>query len=159
MVRTLFIIPVTLFTVFLGVSFANETELDNFFSELKKASNIKVAKIYERKIWKFWLSGGSSDEENKKMNKGVILMKQGKFENSLKIFVELTSLNPQWAEAWNKRATIKYFLGDFYGSIIDIQHTLLIEPRHFGALSGLTQINFYLGRYNDALNSLCYLKY
>ena len=51
-------------------------------------------------------------------------------------------------------ATIKYLQGDFYRSIIDIGLTLKLEPRHFGAISGLAQINFALGRYEEALKNI-----
>ena len=51
-------------------------------------------------------------------------------------FSELTRQVPQFAEGWNKRATVLYLLGRFHESSVDVERTLQLEPRHFGALSG-----------------------
>ena len=88
------------------------------------------------------------------MMKGVDLMQKGKLYDALKLFVNLSESDPNWAEPINKIATIRYLQGDLYGSIRDIQLTLELEPRHFGAIAGLAQINLALGRYTDALKNL-----
>jgi tetratricopeptide (TPR) repeat protein len=66
----------------------------------------------------------------------------------------LVMREPGFAEAWNKRATLRYLLGDDEGSIADIRHTLVLEPRHFGALSGLALIYARQERPAQALQSL-----
>ena len=138
----------------INLSHSNESELDNYFELLKKAPNSQSAKVYEKEIWNYWISNGSSDKSNEIMQQGMKLMNEGKLKSALRTFSDLSKEDPQWAETWNKVATIRYLLGDFYGSIRDIQSTLVLEPRHFGAIAGLTQINIALGRYKEALQSL-----
>ena len=53
---------------------------------------------------------------------------------------KLIVLQPDWAEAWNKRATVRYLMDDEQGSMADIARVLVLEPRHFGALSGMGMI-------------------
>ncbi len=142
---------------FLILPFLNNalsSELDNLFDQLKYAKNITLAKKYEDKIWEYWLSEGSSENHNIEMMRGVGLMQKGKLNDALRLFVNLSESDPNWAEPINKIATIKYLQGDLYGSIRDIQLTLKLEPRHFGAIAGLAQINLALGRYTDALKNL-----
>ena len=133
---------------------ALSSDLDNLFDQLKYAKSVSLAKVYEDKIWKFWLSDGSSENNNIEMMRGVDLMQKGKLDDALKLFLKLSESDPNWAEPINKIATIRYLQGDLYGSIRDIQLTLELEPRHFGAIAGLAQINLALGRYTDALKNL-----
>ena len=133
---------------------ALSSDLDNLFDQLKYAKSVSLAKVYEDKIWKFWLSDGSSENNNIEMMRGVDLMQKGKLDDALKLFLKLSESDPHWAEPINKIATIRYLQGDLYGSIRDIQLTLELEPRHFGAIAGLAQINLALGRYTDALKNL-----
>ncbi len=131
-------------------------EIDNLFISLKNANDASAAKKYEQKIWDHWLSSGSNKDNNILMIKGVKLMNIGKLDEALQLFIDLSKNDPNWAEPINKIATIRYLQGDFYGSIRDIQSTLKIEPRHFGAIAGLAQINLALGRYNESLKNLDY---
>ena len=58
----------------------------------------------------------------------------------------LVAKEPQWAEAWNQRATLRYVIGDFEGSLADIDRVLALEPKHFGALSGQAIILMHQGK-------------
>ena len=148
------ILILSLIIVFPLSNKALSSDLDNLFDQLKYAKSVSLAKVYEDKIWKFWLSDGSSENNNIEMMRGVDLMQKGKLDDALKLFLKLSESDPHWAEPINKIATIRYLQGDLYGSIRDIQLTLELEPRHFGAIAGLAQINLALGRYTDALKNL-----
>ena len=132
------------------------SELDTLFINLKNAQDPIIAKEFENQIWKFWINDSPKENNRLKMKKGISLMRKGKLDEALKIFTTLSILDPGWAEPLNKMATIRYLQGDFYGSARDIQFTLKLEPRHFGAISGLAQINLALGKYKDSLRNLDY---
>src|SRR5262249_19098858 len=72
-------------------------------------------------------------------------------ESAEKIFSEMVERKPKFAEGWNKRATVRYLARNYEGSLTDIDKTLALEPRHFGALSGLGMVNMALGRDEAAL--------
>ena len=149
-----------LFFIIISISFphkAYSSELDNLFLKLKLSDNAVLARNYESKIWKIWLNSGSSDASNNQMQIGLKLMENGQLVHAQKVFEEISIKDPNWAESYNKIATIKFLKGDYSGSINDIQKTLKLEPRHFGALSGLVQINIILKNYEQALKNLEYV--
>ena len=69
------------------------------------------------------------------------------------IFTEVINLDQSWAEAWNKRATVLYMLGEFQKSQDDIDQVLALEQRHFGALAGQGLVNIQLKNYEKAIRS------
>ena len=148
------------FFIIIPISFphkAYSSELDNLFLKLKLSDNAVLARNYESKIWKIWLNSGSNDASNNQMQIGLKLMENGQLVHAQKVFEELSIKDPNWAESYNKIATIKFLKGDYSGSINDIQKTLKLEPRHFGAISGLVQINIILKNYEQALKNLEYV--
>ena len=107
----------------------------------------------DRRIWLLWLH---SDDKavNRLMAQGVIAMRRGAFERAFERFDEITRRAPDFAEGWNKRATVLYMMGRHRESVADVQHVLNLEPRHYGALSGLGVILVTLGREEAALEWL-----
>ena len=79
-------------------------------------------------------------------------MEEGKLQTSIEMFTKVIKKNPLFAEAWNKRATVYYLLGDFDSSVLDINETLKREPRHFGAMDGLSLIFIHLHEYKKAID-------
>ena len=155
LIRSIFV-----FFIMIPISFphkAYSSELDNLFLKLKLSDDAVLARNYESKIWKIWLNSGSSDASNNQMQIGLKLMENGQLVHAQKVFEEISIKDPNWAESYNKIATVKFLKGDYSGSINDIQKTLKLEPRHFGAISGLVQINIILKNYEQALKNLEYV--
>jgi len=125
--------------------------LNALFNRLKLTKNPNEALGIEQTIWGIWTFRGET-EIDKAMAYGIRAMNEGALENSLEIFNKIISRAPDFAEGWNKRATVFYMLGRFDASVNDIQRTLILEPRHFGALSGMGLI------YNATGNSKAALK-
>ena len=139
-------------------SLANERDnkLNYLFDKLKNASKTEALEI-ENEIWSIWSVHPSNNRRGYRLtemlSKGDYLLKNGRLENALEIFTVIIAADPNWSEGWNKRATVLYLLGKYEESIRDIQKTLVLEERHFGALSGLGLIQIELQNYNLALES------
>ena len=80
-------------------------------------------------------------------------MQEQTLSAAIKIFTDLIEVDPTWAEAWNKRATALYLIGDYEGSQKDIVKVLKLEERHFGALAGQGLVNIKLENYEKAIES------
>ena len=80
-------------------------------------------------------------------------MQEQTLSAAIKIFTDLVEVDPTWAEAWNKRATALYLIGDYEGSQKDIVKVLKLEERHFGALAGQGLVNIKLENYEKAIES------
>ena len=134
--------------------FANErdVELDNLFSELKK-NNPAVSKNIEQKIWTLWSTHPSDEKLTSILNEGSRLMQDKDLFRAILVFTEVIEMDPTWAEAWNKRATVYYMIGEFEKSQNDIDKVLNLEKRHFGALAGQGLVNIQLKNYEKAILS------
>jgi tetratricopeptide (TPR) repeat protein len=97
----------------------------------------------------------TSKEEtvNLLMIRGVDALSADDLKTAFKVFTEMVEIAPDFAEGWNKRATVLYMLGAYPESIADIDRTLELEPRHFGALSGLGLCNAELEHDEAALDA------
>lgn len=118
---------------------ADQTDprLDEMFDVLQSGElSFGEAKALEQRIWGLWLEPGSGSAEVL-LKDGMSAMSDRDLQRAEESFTALVELAPDFAEGWNKRATIRYYGGDYAGSIEDIKRTLTLEPRHFGAMSGL----------------------
>lgn len=117
---------------------ADQTDprLDSLFVRLKAAVSADEARWLEDAIWQLW-SEPKTAGGRVLMRDGLAAMEAELYDAALESFDALVAIEPDFAEAWNRRATARYLAGDFNGSVADIQHVLALEPRHFGALSGL----------------------
>jgi tetratricopeptide (TPR) repeat protein len=84
------------------------------------------------------------------MMRGIAEMGQQELESAMATFTRLIEVAPDLSEAWNKRATVHWLLGNFRASIADICETVKREPRHFGAYSGLGMIRAQMGEHAHA---------
>lgn len=129
-----------------------DPRLDDLFEELEDAHEDRQASLVEGEIWRIWIDAGDPALDQL-MSQGIGAMEQGRFDAALAVFDRLVEQAPAFAEAWNKRATVHYLLGNYEASVADIQKTLELEPRHFGALAGLGLIYDALGEPEAALRS------
>ena len=147
-----------IFFVFLFSSWSfaqNEitSELDELFEKLKKTNNPMKAKKIEGKIWKLWTTHPSEDSLTNLLAKGSEYMAQNQLTSAHNVFSKAIELDPNWAEAWNKRATVLYLMGNLELSQSDIDMVLKLEKRHFGALSGQGLVQTAMKNYQKAIDS------
>ena len=124
-----------------------DARLDGLFAKLKAAPDVTQARDIERQIWIIWMDSGRKDV-NQLMSSGVQELVHHRLDAALKTFDQVVEMAPDFAEGWNKRATVEYLQDDLDDSVRDIRRTLALEPRHFGALSGMGLI--FLERGDDA---------
>jgi len=129
----------------------NDAQLDTLFRDLASAENESSARKVIWQIWEVWISGSENDISRVMMDHGVTLMQAGNYKGAERIFTQLIRREPDYMEAWNKRATVRYMLRNLTGSEEDIAEVLAREPRHFGALSGLAMIHLQRGEIDEAL--------
>ena len=154
MKRIKFLIIIILNIVFFSNTFADERnqQLDGLFKELKTGEMLSNLTI-EQKIWKIWSTHPKDENLTKLLQNGSDLVSKKKFFESIDIFTKVINFDPSWAEAWNKRATVFYLIGEFQKSQNDIDKVLELEERHFGALAGQGLVNIQLKNYEKAIMS------
>ena len=133
---------------------ANERDdqLDKLFNELKK--NISSSSsIIANQIWTLWSTHPTDQKLTSMLDEGSRLVQDQKLNRAIKVFTEVIEMDPSWAEAWNKRATVFYIIGEFQKSQDDIDKVLELEKRHFGALAGQGLVNIQLKNYEKAVLS------
>ncbi len=148
-------IPILLvYFFFISSSLAEnrEIQLNRLFNELK-TNNVSKSYIIEQKIWKLWSEHPTNQNLTIKLEKGSEFVRNQKLSKAIEIFSEVIDLDPDWAEAWNKRATVLYMLGNYQKSQEDIDKVLNLEKRHFGALAGQGLVNIQLKNYEKAIES------
>jgi len=128
---------------------AQEATVDELFEQLKSADPSEAARI-EREIWSEWSRSGSAAMDLL-LKRGRDAMEVGDTQAALDHFSALIDHSPDFAEAYNARAMVFYGEGDYGQAMADIRDALRLNPRHFGALSGLALILQELGREEQAL--------
>ena len=110
--------------------------LDELFERLAKAQDEVEAKGLTGAIERVWMHSGS-DTADLLMGRAMQALQRKDYTLCQDLLGSIVEIEPQWAEAWNKRATVRYMADDALGAMQDIAHVLSLEPRHFGALSGM----------------------
>ena len=103
----------------------------------------------EAALWAMWCRSGRP-EHDALLAEGLTAMERRDFAGAVAILTRLVDAAPDWAEAWNKRATARYLAHDFAGAIRDCEATLARKPQHFGALSGQGLCHLALEQYAPA---------
>ncbi|MEX2630719.1 MAG: tetratricopeptide repeat protein [Tistlia sp.] len=112
-----------------------DSRLGDLFRELRGAADPVMASRPQNAIWSIWIETEDA-EAQALMAAGIAALEARDFKRALAVYDLLVAQHPGYAEAWNKRATVHYLVGDYAASLADIERTLALEPRHFGALSG-----------------------
>ena len=129
-----------------------DVELDKLFLELKK--NIpSLSSGIAQQIWMLWSTHPTDQKLTSILDEGSRLVQDQQLNRAIDVFTEAIELDPTWAEAWNKRATVFYMVGEFQKSQDDIDKVLELENRHFGALAGQGMVNIQLRNYEKAILS------
>jgi tetratricopeptide (TPR) repeat protein len=126
--------------------------LDQLFAELKRERNDRAAERIAGRIWNEWNQSGSASIDLM-MQWAQKATEDQKFDVALDFLDQVVTLQPDYAEGWNRRATVHFLMKNYGKSMADIDRTLQLEPRHFGALSGLAQIMAETGHKQSALEA------
>lgn len=137
MMRLLVLLCTVLVAIALPASAKQDDDrLEPLFEQLLTVDDKAVIVATERQIWGIWHESGS-DTIDLLMQSGIHAMNRGDHAEAVEQFTAVVEIAPKFAEGWNKRATAHYLAGNYDASVADIARTLELEPRHFGALSGL----------------------
>jgi tetratricopeptide (TPR) repeat protein len=113
-------------------------------------SDPRVRLAAQASIWQIWNRSGDP-EIDKLFAQGVQQMQAAALDDALTTFNEIVSRKPDFAEGWNKRATIYFLRGQYEKSLADCDEVFKRNAQHFGALSGAGQIHLQLGNPRRAL--------
>ena len=124
-----------------GVGFGDQTDsrLDGLFQVLKSSGDELTLLETESAIWEIWYQSGNA-EVDEKMQNAAELERGGELAAAEIVYTDVIKALPRFSEGWNRRATVRYYMNDYEGSLQDIEQTLRLEPRHFGAIWGLGMI-------------------
>ena len=127
-----------------------DSRLPNLFDKLYFSENDQKINIITKKIWDIW-----NETNNIKIDadfyRGMESLRTRDLIMSIVYFTRVIEKKPDFAEGWNKRATVYFMMGKFDKSMLDIKQTLKLEPRHFGALDGMGLIFMHLEQYSEAI--------
>jgi tetratricopeptide (TPR) repeat protein len=132
---------------------ADRAAIDKLFAELRVAPDAETAQAIDAQIWAYWTTPSDPILAGR-MHEVLTARGMGDAAGAMRLLDKLVVDYPDYAEAWNQRATIYYTLGDFDASIADCAKVLAIEPRHFGALSGRALMYLQLGKRALALKDM-----
>ena len=147
-----FIILIFILTVSLKLhADQNDQRLNYLFDKLAITKDQQEIETLTNQIWKIW-----HEIDDPKMTRafetGVQMMNLGFHSRAIDYFDKVIMEIPNFAEAWNKRATAHFMMGNFDLSMRDISKTLELEPRHFGALDGMGLIFIHLDQPEKAID-------
>ena len=124
--------------------------LDELFGDLARTPPPRPANELEQLIWALWI-GHEDRALAQRMLRATKLIGTRRADEAVALLDQMIAADPDWAEAWNKRATAHYLRGDDAAALADIERTLALEPRHFGAVCGFAQIALRRGQHAPAL--------
>ena len=133
----------------MGERRAGPSRLDDLFVLLRTGEPNERESVEDR-IWSEWCAH-AEEEAVSIMQAATTALEEQKGSDAARLMNQMVDRWPDWPEAWNKRATLRFAADQHAGSLADIARTLTLEPRHFGALGGFGQICLHAGDYESAL--------
>ena len=120
---------------------ADQTDqrLDGLFQTLQDTQDADELIEVEASIWEIWYQSGIAEIDEMMLEAGE-LVGSGELATAEAIYASIIEQAPTFSEGWNRRATVRFYQRDYNGSLEDIEETLKLEPRHFGAIWGLGMI-------------------
>jgi tetratricopeptide (TPR) repeat protein len=125
-------------------------KLDELFATLKRSKSEAIASDIANNIREEWIASGSATVDLL-MQWSLQAMNRGDNGAALDFLDQVVVLKPDFAEGWNRRATLHFAMNNYSKSMVDIEKTLELEPRHFGALAGMGMIFLTLDQKEQAL--------
>lgn len=132
-------------------------QIDSLFMHLTTLEGRREINRVSARINYLWMQSGIQ-QVNSMMKLGVEAMEMENYEVAIMAFNEVIKVMPDYSEAWNKRATVWYAIGKYDYALSDIERTLKLEKRHFGALSGKANVYIKLREYEKAREALFQLR-
>ena len=148
----IFIISISiLFASKIAIADQNDPRLNNLFKKLNETENQDEIRDLISDIWNIWYEV-DDPKVIEYFEKGIQAMNIRNYPLAIRFFNNLIEEDPNFAEGWNKRATVHFMMGNFDESMQDIIKTLELEPRHFGALDGMSLIFIHQGQFQQAID-------
>ena len=141
-----------LFASKIALADQNDPRLNNLFKKLNETENQDEIRDLISDIWNIWYEV-DDPKVIEYFEKGIQAMNLRNYPLAIRLFNNLIEEDPNFAEGWNKRATVHFMMGNFDQSMQDIIKTLELEPRHFGALAGQGLVNIQLKNFEKAIRS------
>ena len=140
-----------LFACKIALADQNDPRLNNLFKKLNETENQDEIRDLISDIWNIWYEV-DDPKVIEYFEKGIQAMNLRNYPLAIRFFNNLIEEDPNFAEGWNKRATVHFMMGNFDQSMQDIIKTLELEPRHFGALDGMGLIFIHQGQFKQAID-------
>jgi len=122
-----------------GLPDQTDQRLDELFLTLQNSDNESVLVETESTIWEIWYDSGM-EEIDMMMALASEAVEAGQLAKAEAIYTRVIEQLPEFSEGWNRRATVRFYRKNYDDSLADIEQTLKLEPRHFGAIWGLGMI-------------------
>ena len=140
-----------LFASKIALADQNDPRLNNLYKKLNETENQDEIRDLISDIWNIWYEV-DDPKVIEYFEKGIQAMNLRNYPLAIRFFNNLIEEDPNFAEGWNKRATVHFMMGNFDQSMQDIIKTLELEPRHFGALDGMGLIFIHQGQFQQAID-------
>ncbi len=123
----------------IGVGDQTDQRLNQLFQTLQSSQDATVLVETEATIWEIWYESGKQEIDDM-MLEAAVLVRSGDLDAAESVYSRVIDAVPGFSEGWNRRATVRFYRRNYEGSLEDIEQTLKLEPRHFGAFWGLGMI-------------------